>query len=314
MLYKLTRAWYNANMKKFIVLTATLLLFAMMTALADEIIIVPDWAHDAFSFPDGMVKIESEAFSGDVSIGDVAIPAGVESIGQNAFAGCTGISRIVIFNSDVTLGTNALGTSEEKKTIFGYKDSTAEAYATAYGYDFELIYAITELGKEKTAKVLEYSFSLLAKKTKYSEMDCITFVRNCYYDAPFNGSKLKVLLPDTCPEAYRLDETREGRQLTIVRVDSVDDLQPGDVICWTDDKYWNNDKAKDEDKPVPKPGDANYKKCSHVGMYVSDSFSSPVYSGSHVFIESSQGYGGVRFNSFTDYYRRNFLCGWHIIL
>lgn len=312
MLYKLTVVWYNGSMKKFIVLTAALLLFAMLGAFAEEIVAVPDWAADALNFPDAMVKIESEAFYGDTSLTDVVIPAGVQSVGQYAFAGCTGIKRIVVLDEDVVLSANALGTHEEAKTIYGLIGSTAQTYADSYGYEFVPLVTQSEADMAKKQAILAYAKTLLGQKYVSGSLDCVLYVRRCYIHATYDGKELNVVLPDSCPRMYDLSHQSEvtKKKLKVMRIDSVGDLQPGDVICWTDDKYWNRNKVSN----ALLPGDPNYKKCTHVGMYVADSFRSSEYSGSCVFIEASQGAGQVRYNQFTDYYRRNFLCGWRILL
>lgn len=297
-------------MKKFIALTAALMLFATLTAFADEIVGRPDWADNAFQLPEGLVKIENEAFSGDTSITAVAIPEGIESIGEGAFAGCTSLDRIVVFTADVILGVDALGTREEHKEIWGFEGSSAQTYAKSYGYDFIRIYTRTEEDQQKKQAILEYGASLLGQKYVSGTLDCVLFVRRCYLNAPWGDGNMNVLLPDSCPRMCNLSAQSEvtRKHLTVMRIDSVDELQPGDIICWTDDKYWDG----------VDPSNTNYMKCSHVGMYVADRFSSSAYSGTHVFIEASEGAGKVRYNKFdsnaSSYYRRNFLCGWRVLL
>lgn len=322
-------------MKKFILLTAALLLTAMLTALADPIVTKENW-DDCRDLPYGMVKIEEDAFRDDATIKSIVIPEGLQSIGANAFAGCTSLEKIAVLNPDVVLGTNALGTSSENKVIWGYKGSTAEAYAAAYGYTFKRIYLISEKDADIKQAILDYADTLVRAQVSYSSLDCITFTRHCYINATWEGSLLKVYIPDSCPRMFNLPAQREATKYQYVRIDSVADLQPGDIICWTDDKYWN--KAKDPN--ASEPGDADYMKCSHVGMYVADKFDTKAYDASHgitgrpgnkvlsgrnatlyynisaskVFVESSSSAGGVRYNYFTDYYVRNFLCAWRILL
>ena len=317
-------------MKKFIVLTATLLLFVMLTALADEFVTIDEFDGIKYrDFPESMVKIEEDSFRDNCALKKLIIPEGIGSIGNNAFTGCTSIQTIVVLNPDTVLGTNALGTSDEHKTICGYNDSTAHSYALAYGYDFVTIYSSTEEDMAIKQAILDYADTKVRAKTKYSQMDCITFVRHCYIFAPWMGSTLKTYIPASCPNMYNLPSQREALKFGYLRIDSIADLQPGDIICWTDDQYWN--KAKNAN--APDPGEANYKKCSHVGMYVADYFSTAAYDKEHgitdrpandgkfvynistsrVFVESSNSTGGVRYNYFTDYYVRNFLCAWRIL-
>lgn len=322
-------------MKKFILLTAALLLLTMMTASADGVVTAENW-DDFRDLPDNMVKIEEDAFRDDFTLTSIVIPEGLQSIGANAFAGCASLEKIAVLNPDVVLGTNALGTADENKVIWGYKDSTAEAYAAAYGYTFKRIYLISEKEADIKQAVLDYADTLVRAKVPYGTLDCITFARHCYLSATWEGSKLNVVIPDSCPRMYNLPAQREATKYEYVRIDSVSDLQPGDIICWTDDKYWN--KAKDPN--AKEPDDPEYMKCSHVGMYVADRFDTKAYDAEHgitgrpgnkvlsgrtatlyyninaskVFVESSSSAGGVRYNYFTDYYVRNFLCAWRILL
>lgn len=319
-------------MKKFIVLTATLLLFAMLTAFADEFVTLDEFDGIRYrDFPESMVKIEEDSFRDNCALEKLIIPEGIDSIGENAFAGCTSIQTIVVLNPDAAIGTNALGTRDEHKVICGYKDSTAHSYAIAYGYDFVTIYSSTEEDMAIKQAILDYADTKVRAETKYSQMDCITFVRHCYIFAPWNGSTLKTYIPASCPWMYNLPTRPEPAKYGYgyQRIDSVADLQPGDIICWTDDQYWNKSKVS----TASEPGDSDYKKCSHVGMYVADYFSTASYdkehgitnrpansgsfmyniSASRVFVESSNSTGGVRYNYFTDYYVRNFLCAWRIL-
>ncbi|MBQ3078552.1 MAG: C40 family peptidase [Clostridia bacterium] len=141
---------------------------------------------------------------------------------------------------------------------------------------------LDDIANKQIKKLLEYADGLVG--TPYSQMDCVSFVNNCYRKA------LNIYIPYNC---YGIYHNTNGTKIT-----SVDALQPGDIICWMDDT--------DEDDDL--------YDCEHVGMYVGAGTVNGKYYSSGVFIESSRGHGAVRYKEFTSYYKRNFLCAWRIVL
>lgn len=94
------------------------------------------------SIPDSLTRIGSEAFascyslSSEKALETITIPEGVKSIGQYAFGGCDDLEEIVILSRDCVFEQDAEGTIPEHTVINGYRNSTAEAYATEYTRTF----------------------------------------------------------------------------------------------------------------------------------------------------------------------------------
>lgn len=120
---------------------------------------------NSIKIPDGIEIIAYAAFGGCKNLTSVDIPASVNEISNFAFDGCLNLKSIAIANPDceifdymftisnydkTTLDSTFFDAtySEQKKyiedngiktftgTIYGYKNSTAQAYAEEYGYDF----------------------------------------------------------------------------------------------------------------------------------------------------------------------------------
>ncbi len=85
---------------------------------------------------DSVTSIGAYAFADCTNLGSVTLPVSVQSIGNNAFAGCQKIEKLKVYNRNCTFGSECIS---YYTTICGYAGSTAEAYATETGYNFELI-------------------------------------------------------------------------------------------------------------------------------------------------------------------------------
>ena len=95
--------------------------------------------------PQNIKIIADGAFMCNRNITSVVIPSSVNQIGMLAFDGCEALTSVTIKNPKCeinpecyTLGGTSYGNSESI-TIYGYKNSTAQAYAEEYGYKFEVI-------------------------------------------------------------------------------------------------------------------------------------------------------------------------------
>lgn len=101
---------------------------------------------------EGVTKIAGSAFSRCTGLTSVTIPRSVTIIGSNlgssVFDECSGLKEITILNPDCEIydSKNVISNGIDKNhnpyfngTIYGYKDSTAQAYAEKYGYNFEAI-------------------------------------------------------------------------------------------------------------------------------------------------------------------------------
>lgn len=231
----------------------------------------------SLSIPEGIAAIEEGAFQGNAAITSVVVPETVTLIEKNAFADCDNLESIRIYSKDAVLKAGSLGDSDNKPVIYGYDSSTAKTYAANNGHTFKLF------SEEQINALTKYAKTLIG--TSYSKMDCVGFVYNCYRKA------LGITIQNTCDRIYLKSS---GTKIT-----SIKKLKPGDIICWQDD---NSGKIDD---------------CEHVGMYLGAGEVNGKHYNSGVFIESSRGYGGVRYNyiasSGSGYYTRNFLCAWRII-
>ena len=91
--------------------------------------------------PSSLKKISSSAFLWCDTITSITIPANVQEIGIHAFQDCEGLTKIYVLNPNCTISTtydDTLGMAE-KVTVYGYADSTTEAYCQKYGYSFVAI-------------------------------------------------------------------------------------------------------------------------------------------------------------------------------
>ena len=92
--------------------------------------------------PDTVTEIREQSFYG-TSIGSITIPASVEHIEWGAFDACECLKQIIIENPDCVLDDYSY-TIDSRVTIYGYPDSTAEAYAQKYNRSFVSLLDVTE--------------------------------------------------------------------------------------------------------------------------------------------------------------------------
>ena len=226
----------------------------------------------ALTIPGCITQIEEGAFEGADSFTTVDIPESVVKIGDNAFMDCVGIEDIFVWNGGVSLGKDALGI-RENITLHAPMGSMVQTYAATHNMPFQSTVS-------PAAILLEYAATQLG--TPYSTHDCVTYVHECYLKA------LGIRTYATCRDV----ETKTKG----VRINKIEDLKPGDIICWKNDTV---------------------SYCTHVGMYVGPGKVGGKTYTSGVFIESSNGAGFVRYNYIpttgTSYYTRNFMGAWRII-
>ncbi|MGN1348743.1 MAG: leucine-rich repeat domain-containing protein [Acutalibacteraceae bacterium] len=82
----------------------------------------------------GTVSIEQNAFSSNLKMDEVTLPKSVTNIGLYSF-NCSNLQKITILNPECSIADNEL-TIGPAAAIYGYKDSTAQAYAEKYGRVF----------------------------------------------------------------------------------------------------------------------------------------------------------------------------------
>ena len=92
-------------------------------------------------FGDGVQEIQEQAFGMCTALTDVALPEATAYIDRHAFA-LSGLTSIEIPNRECEIydyvdfgGENTLG-APATTVIYGYADSTAQAYAEKFGYEF----------------------------------------------------------------------------------------------------------------------------------------------------------------------------------
>lgn len=67
--------------------------------------------------PEGVEKIEDEAFMECKKIEEITIPSSVKSIGDNAFKGCVSLKEITVENPNAECGTGVLLSCSSLKTV-----------------------------------------------------------------------------------------------------------------------------------------------------------------------------------------------------
>lgn len=87
-----------------------------------------------FVIPDGVKAIGERAFSGYRTLESVTIPETVESIGDGAMHFSKEPLSVTVLNPNMVFGEYSV--YSKNATIYGYYDSTAQAYAEEYGLNF----------------------------------------------------------------------------------------------------------------------------------------------------------------------------------
>jgi len=94
------------------------------------------------TIPDSVKRIGDHAFEYCESLASVTLPESVTSVGEYAFYSCDNLTSITIENPECYIYDSELtinnGNDESKNsyfngTIYGYENSTAQAYAEKYG-------------------------------------------------------------------------------------------------------------------------------------------------------------------------------------
>lgn len=250
-------------------LSALAILLTCSGALADAVL------------PEGIEVIEDSAFEGCDALGAVDLPASLRELGSRAFARCAALGLITVRSQALRFGDDAFGEDEEGKVIEAYPGTSVYFYYTSlpeeYGWEVRSLISPSQ-------KLIAYAETLLG--TSYSRMDCVTFARHCYIKA------LGITIDSTCPKVQQNTGNRGGK-----RIDRIEDLQPGDILCWSADS-----------------STADPTRCTHVGIYVGAGEVDGKKYSTGVFIESSHGAGKVRYWAFqkASYYRIRFMNAWRM--
>lgn len=100
--------------------------------------------------PDSVTEIGRSAFSSCYNLSNITIPQSVTKIGENAFLYCSKLKYMKVLNPDCKF-QDGWGIPNNT-VIYGYVGSTAETYASTYGYSFEDINSFSEALYTTTAR------------------------------------------------------------------------------------------------------------------------------------------------------------------
>ena len=85
--------------------------------------------------PDSVISIKAYAFKNCTGLTEMEMPDSVTSIEMDAFSSCTELTSITIKNPECEFG-DSTDTISDTAVIYGYDDSTAQAYAEKYNRKF----------------------------------------------------------------------------------------------------------------------------------------------------------------------------------
>ncbi|MDE5860734.1 MAG: leucine-rich repeat protein [Ruminococcus sp.] len=103
---------------------------------------------------DSVTSIGNSAFYGCRSLTSVTIPISVKYIGAFAFDNCNKLKSVTILNPDCEIDNTSYTLGDKNvTTIHGYGNSTAQAYAEKYGYNFSAIATVATTTTTDTTTV-----------------------------------------------------------------------------------------------------------------------------------------------------------------
>ncbi len=103
-----------------------------------------------------LTDISARAFDGCAALESITIPYNVKEISWDAFANCGKLRKFIILNPECVISSLALSAANTitavYTTVYGWPGSSAQEYATKYGYDFA---EITNCGEGWHTEVID---------------------------------------------------------------------------------------------------------------------------------------------------------------
>lgn len=90
---------------------------------------------ESINIPESITTIYDNAFGYCESLDSVTIPENVSSISAYAFKKCTSLKSVTVMNPDCVISSD-IDTINDTAVIYGYSNSTAQAYAEKYNRNF----------------------------------------------------------------------------------------------------------------------------------------------------------------------------------
>lgn len=112
-------------------------------SIPDSITSINDFVFDDcenlinINIPNSVISIGRYAFAGCYKLKNIDIPISTTNIGDGAFSACNKLESVFIYNKNIEFGSTVFGQSNSLITLYGYKDSTTETYASQNKYKFQ---------------------------------------------------------------------------------------------------------------------------------------------------------------------------------
>lgn len=178
---------------------------------------------------DGIENLRHQAINGCGKITEIVIPSTVKTMGVSgknlsAINDCAGLEKITILSKDVKIYPESAAGLPESAVIYGYKDSTAEAYATKYQRNFvELPLPFASkcsTGFDITANAIKAAAGEYLALVSIQRMTLTDTVTLTFLAVDENGA-LYTYTPDGKPEALFDDSGKsiilaDGTEISIV--------------------------------------------------------------------------------------------------
>ncbi len=205
--------------------------------IPDNVTIIYDGAFNKckklkrITIPEGVDTIGGWAFSECSSLTEVIIPESVKKVGQCAFQLCTSLSKITfkseateIYDYDLTIYRNVV--------IYGYQDSTAEAYAKKYNRTFRVLPHQHSYGPWEYHNKEEHIRRCKRGNCELFETQAHTF-DNTHYCTVCGCLDPKYIALGTCGDGLTWILTSEG-VLTISGEGAMSDYSPSSSAPWSE--------------------------------------------------------------------------------